>query len=66
VEHLGEYVLIYSGKIQGVYPSEAEASLAGGAADPYAVVRIVPTGQPIVDRGPIRHGPLRASLPDAA
>lgn len=65
-EHLGEYVLIYGGKIQGFYPSESEASLVGGAANPCAVMRIVPTGQPIVDRGPIRHRPLKASLPDAA
>jgi hypothetical protein len=53
-DHLGEYVLIYHGKIQGVFPSEREASLARGTANPWAVMRIVPTGEPVVERTHIR------------
>jgi hypothetical protein len=57
-EYYGEYVLIYGGKIRGIYPSSSKASQAGDEAHacPCAVMRIVPTGQPLTDRTTIRRG----------
>jgi hypothetical protein len=55
-EHHGEYVLIYGGKIRGIFPSEGEAVRAGDQAEarPCATIMVVPTGQPTVDRSDIR------------
>jgi hypothetical protein len=64
-EHLGEFVLIFGGKVQGVYPSACEASQTGRQTGerPRAVVRIVPTGQPTVDRSDIRTFPIPLAEP---
>lgn len=61
-KHLGEYALIYGGKVQDIFLSEDEAMRAGDEVTrPCAVFRIVPTGQPLHDRTTIR----RVSVPRA-
>jgi hypothetical protein len=67
MEHHGEYVLIYDGKIKGVNPSASEAARIGAEAGarPRADMRIVPTGQPVTDQAASR-GPVRTSLLAAA
>jgi hypothetical protein len=50
---LGEYVLIYDGKIQEVFLFARDASREGkrsAAGRPRAVVKVAPTGQPVVNR----------------
>ena len=60
-KHVGEYALIYDGKIQDIVPTENQAMQAGDQVTrPYAVFRIVPTGQPLHD-----HTIRRVSVPRA-
>lgn len=68
-KHLGEYTLIYGGKIQDILPTEDETMRAGdqAAAFPWAVIKIVPKGQRLRDRTTIRKiSVLRTPLMSAA
>ena len=51
-KHPGEYALMYSGAVRGVYPSRDKALEAGREAErPFAVIKIVADRDATVDWG---------------